>query len=86
MSHVERNCEEKSNGKDKETRDTMLAIIKLLQVMPSPSTESFNHTARLFLTKWSENLNVIKFIAHFKTECIYKNYGWYEGFVDGPFY
>ena len=50
--------------------------------MSSPSTESFNDTAKLFLTKWSENLNVVKFLAYFKTECLDTNCGRYEEFVD----
>jgi hypothetical protein len=33
--------------------------------------------------KWKDNIDVSKFIEHFKTEWIEKNKGWYEGFTDG---
>ena len=70
-SHVERNCEEKSNGIEQKTRDEILNDIKSLQTMPS--NESFDYVLSLFFNKWNGNLDVAKFLDHFKNEWIDKN-------------
>ena len=53
-----------------------------IQVMPS--TSSFNNAISLFFEKWEEHeVDVSKFLNHFKNEWVDKNNGWYEGFTDG---
>ena len=80
-AHVERNCEDKSNYIEVNTRDEIIQDIKDMQAMPS--TSSFNKALELFFEKWKDIIDVSKFIEHFKTEWIEKNKGWYEGFTDG---
>ena len=82
-SHVDRNCQEKTNGIPEETKDKIIADIHSIQIMPS--TKAFEKAIELFFIKWeSEESSLSKaFLEHFKKEWVDKNSGWYEGFSDG---
>ena len=71
-SHVDRNCQEKTNGIPEETKDKIIADIHSIQIMPS--TKAFEKPIELFFIKWeSEESSLSKaFLEHFKKEWVEK--------------
>lgn len=78
-AHVDAKCRLRLGGTDKETRDSIMHDINLLQ--RSPCSDVFELASTLFIKKWksSSRPNVQSFVDYFSKQWIEENDGWYEG-------
>lgn len=82
--HVEHNIETRLKTVDNIlARKELLKDIKLLQT--SPSIVVFNMASRLFIEKWTKNVDikVIAFLNYFSAQYLEKDPYWYEGAAPG---
>jgi len=63
--------------KDVSLRQKIRKDIVILQLASSPAV--FDAAKVLFLKKWSENQEVVRFLDYFTEEYLNQRSGWYEG-------